>query len=279
MTGDGWQTDRGQRRYRRSVRRAFATVTYYREQCAAAGQLLAEPVPTPGDALPQPPHTLCPFARPWSAEAEPSLWTPAPQPLARSLWLAGCRDRLPVLEVREALLDRTRLPRRFALRRSVAYRVLLSPTAVVISESHRIGLNRAAYAVAEAAGGGWLVGGPAELSVGITAAESAPLLPVQRLPVAAAAGTEPVEVPTLLFEPALGYLGAVRPECGRFHLDPARVFARDRDGRVTLSLLQSRRPTLLDIVPPGADRVALGRCDRHGTATLQPRVSPGGRTG
>ncbi|HEX6873293.1 MAG TPA: hypothetical protein VF163_19530, partial [Micromonosporaceae bacterium] len=69
-------TTRGHRRYRRAVRRAFATVPYYREQCARAGRLLDEPEPTPTATLADPAHTLCPFARPWSAADEPSLWTP-----------------------------------------------------------------------------------------------------------------------------------------------------------------------------------------------------------
>jgi hypothetical protein len=270
MTRNGWRADRDRRRYRRAVRRAFATVTFYREQCAAAGRLLAEPVPTPAGALPEPPHTLCPFARPWSAGREPSLWTPAPRPLARALWLAGCRDRSPVLEVREALLDRTRLARRSRLRRPVRYGVLLSPTALVTSPEHRAALNRAAAVVA-AAGTGWLVASPAELAAE-PAAGGGRLRPVHRLPVAAAAQPGPVGTPTVLHEPRLGYLGAYRPSCGRFHLDTPRVYARDRDGQVSLSLPGSRRPTLLDIVPAGADQVTLGRCEQHRTAVLLPRT-------
>lgn len=269
---------RDERRYRRATRRAFAQVTFYREQCAAAGRMLAEPEPTPVAAIPQPPHTLCPFARPWSADREPSLWTPSLVPLARALRMAGCRATLPVLEVREALLDGTRLPRLRRPGRRPDYRVLLSATAVVTSPAHRAALNREALAVVQPAGAGWLVGGPAELAAlpELGAGRGSELLrPVHRVPVAAAATDPAGGGPTLLYEPMLGYLGALVPECRRVHLDTARVYARDRDGAVTLSLTRSRRPTLLDIVPPGAERVTVGRCDRHRTPILTARPAAG----
>lgn len=268
---------RGQRRYRRAVRRAFARVTFYREQCAAAGRLLTEPVPTPAAELPQPPHTLCPIARPWSAQREPSLWTPTLRPLARALRMAGCRRGLPVLEVREALLDHARLPRLQLLRAGPAYRVLLSPSAVVASAARRRELNRDALAVVEAAGGGWVVGDPDELA-GAPEAAGELLRPVPRLPVGAAARAAAAEMaggPAVLYEPMLGYLGARVPACGSLHLDHRRVHARVREGTLTLSLPGSRRPTLLDIVPPGADAVRLGRCGRHGTPVLSA-AAPGG---
>jgi hypothetical protein len=259
-----WYDMRGRRRYQRAVRRAFARVTFYREQCAAAGRLLTEPRPTPVAAIPRPPHTLCPFARPWSAEREPSLWTPTLWPLVRVLRMAGCRERLPVLEVREALLDRTRLP---GLRPGSPYRVLLAPTATVAAGTRRAELEREALAVAEAAGAGWVVGDPAELAA-LPAAAGSRLRPVRRLPVAAVAGGVDATTPTVLYEPMLGYLGAVVPGCGSLHLDHRRVYARVRDGLVTLSLPGSRRPTLLDIVPAGAGTVTVGRCARHGVPTL-----------
>jgi hypothetical protein len=249
------------------VRRAFDRVMFYREQCAVAGRLLAEPEPTPLAALPQPPHTLCPFARPWSAEREPSLWTPTLGPLARALRMAGCRGNIPVLEVREALLDHTRLSR-FGAR--PAYRVLLSATAIVASDAHREELNRRALAVAEAAGGGLVIGGPEELAALPYPDLMRPDLirPVHRLPVAAVADPALPDVPALLYEPMLGYLGARVPRCEAFHLDRARVYARERDGTITISLPRSRRPTLLDIVPPGASTVRVRQCPRHGTPVL-----------
>jgi hypothetical protein len=257
-------------RYERAARRAFARVTFYREQCADAGRLLAEPVPTAVSALPDPPHTLCPFTRPWSADREPSLWTPSPGPLARVLRMAGCREPAPVLEVREALLDTTRLPRLRPLRPRPAYRVLLSPTAIVASEDRRAQLNREALAVAEAAGTAWVVASPPELTA-LPEAASAMLHPVHRVPVAAVADHASSDVPTVLHEPRLGYLGARSPACGEFHLDVGRVYARERDGALSLSFPRSRRPTLLDMLPPGAETVTLAPCPRHGTPVVRPR--------
>lgn len=255
----------GERRYRRAVRRAFARVAFYRDQWAAAGRVIGEPVPTPVAALPAPAWSLYPFAWPWSADLEPPPATL--RPLAQALWLAGCRDRRPVLEVREALLDRRWLPRRGARRRAT-YRGLLSATAVVASPQRRVELNQAALAAAATAGAGWVVGGPAELAA-LPELSGGWLRPVHRLPVAAAGAGEPPDpaVPALLYEPALGYLGARVVECGQFHLCRG-VYARVRAGALTLSLVRSRRPTLLDIVPPGATGLAVGRCQRHGRPVL-----------
>jgi hypothetical protein len=255
-----------ERAYRRAVRRAFATVPFYREQWARAGRVLAEPEPTPAGELPDPPHALCPFRRPWAPQREPSLWTPAPGALARALWLAGCRAGVPVLEVRHALLDRA----------GRGHRVLLGPDAVVASPARRRELNAAALA---GAGPAWVVGHPGELD---ELDLPGGLRRVHRLPVAAAAGAAagvPV-VPVVLHDRALGYLGALVPACGELHLD-RRVFARDRGGVVALSLPHARRPTLLDIVPPGGDAVRLGRCSRHGTPVLRPRAGspPAGPVG
>jgi hypothetical protein len=239
-------------RYRRAVRRAFGTVLFYREQWAVSG--VDEPVPTPVSELPDPPHSLCRFARPWSPDREPSLWTGELWPFARALRMAGCGRWRPVLELRPALLDRTRLWR--------AYRVVLSPSAVVASPARRDLLNESALAGRT----GWVVGGAAELA-GLPA--RAGLRPVLRLPVSAAADPPP-DGPAVLFEPRLGYLGAVRPGCRRFHLD-RQVYARERSGVVTLSLLGRRRLTLLDMVPPGAGSVRVERCPEHGVPVLVRR--------
>lgn len=272
---DDRRTRRARRRYRRRVRWAFARVTFYREQWAAAGRVLAEPEPTPVGAVPQPPHSLCPFSRPWLAEREPSLWTPTLRPLARALRMAGCRGRRPVLEVRESLLDRTRLPAPHRLRPgSAPYRVLLSGTAIVASDQQRAALNQEALSVLAPAGAGWVVAGTDELAA-VAEGRDPRLAPVLRLPVAAAADGPPPAGPAVLYEPMLGYLGALVPECRRFHLDSPRVYARGRDGVVTFSLPGSRRPVLLDLVPPGADRVAVGLCPRHRTPVLGPGTAGG----
>lgn len=263
----GYRPRRQERRYRRAVHRAFATVTFYREQLAESGELLPHPRPTPVSELPDPPHTLVPFARPWSARYEPSLWTPRLRPLAAALRLAGCRDRRPVLEVRPAVWDGTRLPGGWPRRR---YAVLLPATAQVASADRRTELNRAALAVADG-GAAWVVGGPDELA---DLPEQPVLRPVVRIPVGALAGPtdDPVgSGPAVLHEPRLGYLGARVPGCGRWHLDWRRVHARDRDGRLTLSRLDQRRPTLLELVVPEAERVTVDHCPVHRTPVLRAR--------
>lgn len=267
---EGYRPVRQARHYRHAVRRAFATVTFYREQCAEAGRMLAEPRPTPLADLPDPPHALCPFARPWSA-AEPPLWGSRPVGLARALRLAGCGAGIPVLEVRDALLDLDHLPGVGPLR-GRRYAVLLSSRARVASLERRAELTAAALGVAATAGVALVVGTPEELAgipdepSGLTGLE-----PVWRVPVSAVAVARPVGQPVLLHEPRLGYLGALVPGCGSFHLDWRRVHARDRDGALALSLIRQRRPTLLDIMPSGADAVTVDECSRHGSPVLRAR--------
>jgi hypothetical protein len=66
-------------------------------------------------------------------------------------------------------------------------------------------------------------------------------------------------------------VGALVPSCRLFHVDSPRVYARDRDGMLTLSCPARRRPTLLGLTPPGAERVTTLPCPRHGTPVLRPR--------
>ncbi len=253
-------------RYLRAARRAFATVPFYREQWATAGEVLDEPRPTPTTELPDPPHTLCPFSRPWSAAREPSLWTPDVTALIRALRLTDCHDGTAVLEVRGSLLDRPVLPRSGRPRRRASYRVLLGPHAMVASPQRRRELNDAV--LAEVAGlAGWVVGGPDELA-GLPEAVGDELRPVHRLSVGRVAEADPDTTPTLLHDATLGYVGALVPDCGRFHLDWRRVYARDRGGVLTFSLLHRRRPTLLALVPPGAEAITVAPCSRHTTPVL-----------
>jgi hypothetical protein len=253
-------------RYLWAARRAFATVPFYREQCARGGGLLIEPDPTRTGDLPDPPHTLCPFARPWSAADEPPLWTPDPRALARVLRLSGCGARIGVLEVRDAVLDHGRLP---GLRRR-GHRVLLTADAVVASPWRRADINAVALSVLSASGGAWVVGTPEELA-SLPSAAGIPLIPVARLPVRAASLPVSVGTPALLHDPVLGYVGALVPECGEFHLDHPRVYPRERGGLLTLSLPRSRRPTLLAIACAGAETVRAAECDSHRTPVLRPR--------
>jgi hypothetical protein len=257
--------------YRRAVRRAFRDVTFYRSQCAAAGRPLDEPVPTPTSAVPDPPYELCPWRRPWRPDADGPLWTPDPRQLVGALRIAG---RLPsggtVVEVRPSLVNRRRLTRR------VRYAVLLGADALVATEDHRRDLNTAALTAAVPPV--LVVGAPAVRGVDAAggAAGGVPVVDVAggvagRVPVVDVAGVAADAVPdgpVLLHDPVLGYLGARDPRCGALHLDPRLVHAAVRDGALALSLLRRRRPTLLAMVPPGADGVRPTACARHGTPVL-----------
>ncbi|MBB4905734.1 hypothetical protein [Actinophytocola algeriensis] len=70
----------------------------------------------------------------------------------------------------------------------------------------------------------------------------------------------------LLHDSLLGYLGALR-QCGRWHLDWRRVYARETDAGLAVTLLTQRSPCLVDILVGSA---ALGRCPRHGTPVVLP---------
>jgi hypothetical protein len=68
----------------------------------------------------------------------------------------------------------------------------------------------------------------------------------------------------LVHDPLLGYLGTLR-QCGRWHLDWRRVYARETDAGLAVTVLGTRSPCLVDILA-GAGR--LGRCPRHGTPVV-----------
>ncbi|MFC4852542.1 hypothetical protein [Actinophytocola glycyrrhizae] len=70
----------------------------------------------------------------------------------------------------------------------------------------------------------------------------------------------------LLHDPLLGFLGTLR-QCGRWHLDWPRVYARETDAGLAVTVLGQRSPCLVDIV---AGPATLGRCPRHGTPVVLP---------
>ena len=262
-----------ERLYRRAVRRAFREVTFYRSQCAAAGRLLDEPVPTPTAAVPDPPYELCPFRHPWRPDRDLPLWTPDPRQLVGALRIARL---LPaggtVVEVRRALVDLPRLTRR------VRYAVLLGDDAVA---ADRCGTNAATLAAVSApvllvGPADWpaLPAGPAGLADGAAlpagpAGGGAPVT-VPRVDLASVADGSAPPGPLLLHDPTLGYLGARHPDCGGLHLDPGLVHAAVRGDRLVLSLPRRRRPTLLAMVPPGAANLRPAACARHRTPVLEP---------
>jgi hypothetical protein len=71
----------------------------------------------------------------------------------------------------------------------------------------------------------------------------------------------------LLHDRTLGYLGGLR-DCGRWHLDWQRVYARETDAGLAFTLLRQHSPRLVDILVPGA--ASVGRCPRHGTPVVTP---------
>lgn len=250
--------------YRHAARRAFRTVPFYREQWAAAGRPLRDPVPVEAGELRTQLFRLCPLARPHRPGREPSLWTGDPRDLRAALALAGALPAgLPVLEVRPALVDWTELGRG-----GPRYAPVLSPGAVVADPARRAALNARAVALAGATGA-VLVGAPDELhavlaELGVAARTVLRLRPGQ---------PAPGHGPAVLHDPQLGYLGARVRSCGRFHLDHARYHARaDPDG-VLVTKLRQTRPTLVNVRPAGARTVTVRYCPDHHSPTLDAQAA------
>jgi hypothetical protein len=70
----------------------------------------------------------------------------------------------------------------------------------------------------------------------------------------------------VLHDSLLGYLGSLR-QCGRWHLDWRRVYARETDAGLAVTLLGQESPCLVDVL---AGHATLGRCPRHGTPVVLP---------
>lgn len=71
----------------------------------------------------------------------------------------------------------------------------------------------------------------------------------------------------VLHDPALGYLGAIE-ECGRWHLDWPRVYARPTTGGLAFTLLRQESPRFVDVLPAGGVRGEIAPCPRHGTPVV-----------
>ncbi|HET6288146.1 MAG TPA: hypothetical protein VFG15_15535 [Amycolatopsis sp.] len=71
----------------------------------------------------------------------------------------------------------------------------------------------------------------------------------------------------VLHDPALGYLGAIE-ECGRWHLDWPRVYARPTTGGLAFTLLRQHSPRFVDVLPAGGVRGEIAPCPRHGTPVV-----------
>ncbi|MFE0073928.1 hypothetical protein ACFWYW_34240 [Nonomuraea sp. NPDC059023] len=247
-----------ERSYRRTVRLAFSRVPFYRDQWVRAGRALDEPLPTPTGELAGQLHRLCPFAEPYDPGAEPSLWIgPAGglrAALAVALGAAGVRGRVPVLEVRRAVLDRRRLGLG-----GPPYGVLLEPDATVVHERRRRELNAPALKLAADAGRAVVVGERAAVASFLPELAGVEVNVLERVTLAGAAEG------ALVHDPHLGYYAA-RARCGRVHLLWRRFHARPEGGGLAVSALGRRRPVLVAVVPDGGGE--LGRCPGHGTPIL-----------
>jgi hypothetical protein len=71
----------------------------------------------------------------------------------------------------------------------------------------------------------------------------------------------------VLHDPTLGYLGVLR-QCGRWHLDWPRVYARETDAGLAFTLLRQHSPRFVDLLVGGGGTLA--RCPRHGTPVVLP---------
>lgn len=72
----------------------------------------------------------------------------------------------------------------------------------------------------------------------------------------------------VLHDRLLGYLGAFG-ECGRWHLDWPRVYARETDAGLAFTLLRQDSPRLVDVLVVGGVRGRVVPCPRHGTPVVR----------
>ncbi len=74
----------------------------------------------------------------------------------------------------------------------------------------------------------------------------------------------------VLHDELLGYLGRLA-DCGRWHLDWRRVYARRTAGGLAFTVLGLGSPRLVDVLPSvssGAAVAEVGPCPRHGTPAV-----------
>ncbi|GAA3065087.1 hypothetical protein LV79_006628 [Actinokineospora globicatena] len=71
----------------------------------------------------------------------------------------------------------------------------------------------------------------------------------------------------LLVDELLGVLGGAR-DCGHWHLDWPRVYARETPLGLAFTLLRQRSPRLVDIVPAGGADGRIIRCPQHRTPVV-----------
>ncbi|MFI6453011.1 hypothetical protein ACIBF6_15790 [Streptosporangium amethystogenes] len=253
---------RWERAYRRIVKTAFLRVPFYRDQWVSAGRALDEPEPTPSAALTGQLHRLCPFAQPFDASREPSLWIDEGRELRDALSLVGAPSRTPVLEVRAATLDRRALPRGvLSAWIGPRYGVLLPPGAKVLDEGRRRALNTDALHIAAEAGRATLIGERAALDALLPELDGIEVNIVERMTAAHAVRSKRAGV---VHDPHLGYFAASATTCGRIHLLWRHFHAHPAGRALTVTALRRTRPTLVNVIPDDSGSLITAVCPEHG---------------
>lgn len=72
----------------------------------------------------------------------------------------------------------------------------------------------------------------------------------------------------LLHDHQLGFVGALR-RCGAWHLDWRRVYARETDAGLAMTLLWQRSPCFVDVLVGGGVKGVVAGCPTHGTPVVR----------
>ena len=235
---------------------------------------MTEPLPVRAADLSDELFRLCPLRSPWDPRREPTLWTGNLSALGDALALAGSVPRRdPVLEVRGAVVDETRLTRMGA-----PYGVLLAPDADVASEARRLTVQLGTLKLALDHGRAVVVGSPTELPAVLREVEAAlggvavrwSRVPRLTLEEAATGDSGASQGGFVVHDPYLGYLAAGSPDCGGVHLLWNRVHAHAAPAGLLFTRIRGRRPTLVNVLPVHAGFRTVDRCRMHGTPVLGP---------
>ncbi|MCA1568895.1 MAG: hypothetical protein LC798_00965 [Chloroflexi bacterium] len=247
-----------ERRYARTVARAYETVPYYRERWRSGQAHSARPH-TPAAHLEDHLARLFPLAHPLQPRGELPPWLGGPRELLEALLLTEEHDpSATLLEIRPALLDWRSLGPCGIGR----YGVVLSPDAIATPTAARVPADIGAMPPLE------LLGSATELTATQPALEHPARQFVRvRLDEGVDASVTPVHA-AVLFDSRLGYIGARASSCGEWHLNWRRVHCRTTSDGLAFTKLVQRRPTLVDVVPEQASFVAVAPCARHGSPVL-----------
>ncbi len=247
-----------ERRYARTVARAYGTVPYYRERWPS-GQAQGTRPSTPAANLEDHVARLFPLAEPLRSSGELPPWLGGPRELFEALLLTEEHDpSATLLEIRPALLDWRSLGPCGIGR----YGVVLSPAAIAAPTAARVRPDLVSAQPLE------LLGSPAELTATLPAlVHSARQFVRVRLDEGVDDSVTPAHA-AVLFDSHLGYIGARATSCGEWHVNWRRVDCRATPEGLAFTKLLQRRPTLVDLVPEQTGFVAVAPCARHGSPVL-----------